>query len=432
MSRPFPLIIKPVGRQQLRVNVNNETSLQEIISQLRDPNLQLYHNCEELINVDEKKLIEFPITVNSPFYFIPEVIDYNRTPSIQRLIFHNGNKQKEVRQDGRVITACLSSFFRGPWRLIYKGHLISLRDLPSVGDIYVEQKTENFIDVEIFGSNLMGNIIFEVPKTSTIADIYQRLSIRYGIDGQYLYHDGLSVDGSIANYIDDRGFLKLQLLTYNGVPVNHRGHGILRYGFLYRESSIYDLKKLIRLQKKIPIPWIDLYFNGCLCDNETNIFDIIRSENDILELVVTRGETFSLEINNKMYDVQWDFTIADIRQIAQIPNGKLYRTFLGVYPYDPSISVDAAFFKPEQIVDASTDSNFRVFVFDSYSREKSEFIVNPCESFCSLRVRISSIKKVDPNSFKIIYMGTQLNDNQSFAGCRIGKDATINLVMTRT
>lgn len=432
MSHPFPLTIKPVGRQPYRTNVLHDTTLQEILSQLKDPNLNLYHNCEELKNVNEKKLIEFPITVDSPFYFIPEVIDYNRTPSIQRLVFHNGNKQKEVRQDGRVITACLSSFFKGPWRLICEGHLISLRDLPSVGDIYVEQKTENFIDIEIYGPNLLGNIILELSKTSTIADIYQRLLIRYGIKDKYLFHNGLSVDGPIINYVDDRGFLILQLLTYNGVAVNHRGHGTLRYGFLYRSSTIYDLKKLIRSQKKVPVPWIELYFDGSICENDENIFDIVHGEDDILELVINRGDTFSLQINDKPYDVQWDFTIADLRQIIGIPNGKRYKTFLGVYPYDPSITVDFALFKPDQTIDASPDSSFRVFIYDTVSREKQSLNVQLCETFRNLKVRISSLKKIDPNSFRLIFMGTQLNDNQNFAGCKIGKDATINLMMTKT
>lgn len=431
MSNPFSLTIKPIGRQPYRAKVINETTLHEILSQLHDPNLQLYHNCEELKKVDEKKLIEFPITVNSPFYFIPEVVDYNRTPTIQRLVFHNGNKQKEVKQDGRVISACLSSFFKGPWRLICQGHLVSFRDLPSTGDIYVEQKTENFIDIEIYGPNLVGNIIFELPKTSTIADIYQRLEIRYGITDKYLFQDGLAVDGPIMNYVDDRGFLILQLLTYNGVAVNHRGHGIQRYGFLYRNSTILDLKMLIRSKNKVPLPWIDLYFNGSFCEDSENVFDIIHGENDILELSLNRGETFLLSINDKAYDVQWDFTITDLRQIIGIPKGKKFRTFLGVYHYDPSITVGAAFFKSDQTIDAWVESEFPIFVYDTNSHEKQEITVQPGETFQNLRVRVSAWKKIDINSCKLIYMGAQMNDNQTFASCRIGKNATINLMIRK-
>lgn len=432
MSNPFSITIKPVGRQPYRTNVNNDTTLQEILSQLRDQNLLLYHNCEEIQNLDEKKLLEFPTTAEPPFYFIPEVIDYNRTPSVQCLVFHNGSKQKEVKQDGRVISACLSSFFKGPWRLICEGHLISFRDLPSVGDIYVEQKTENFINIEIYGPNLLGNIIFELPKTATISDVYQRLLIRYGIKDRYLFQNGLTVDGPIINYADDRGFVILQLLTYIGVAVNHKSHGTQRYGFLYRNSTIYDLKKLIRAQKKIPIPWIELSFDGTICKNDENVFNFVHGENDAFELVVTHGETFSININDKSYDVQWDFSIEDLRQISGIPNGKRYKTFLGFYPYDSSITVDSALFQPDQIIDACAKSNFRIFIYDTCTREKLTINVYPCETIHNLRVRISALKKIDSNSFRLIFMGTQLNDKQNFYESKISKDATINLIMTKT
>ena len=145
-----------------------------------------------------------------------------------------------------------------------------------------------------------------------------------------------------------------------------------------------------------------------------------------------RMKTFSININDKSYDVQWDFSIEDLRQISGIPNGKRYKTFLGFYPYDSSITVDSALFQPDQIIDACAKSNFRIFIYDTCTREKLTINVYPCETIHNLRVRISALKKIDSNSFRLIFMGTQLNDKQNFYESKISKDATINLIMTKT
>ncbi|OHT00308.1 hypothetical protein TRFO_07971 [Tritrichomonas foetus] len=426
MARPFPISLKPIGRQPLTSSVINDTPLQDLLNQLHDPNMSLFHNCEELFNSDEKRLTEFPITINSPFYFLQEKNENAQNLVIQKLTFHNGNNSREVRQDGRVIHACLSSFFRGPWRLIHQGHLININDLPPLGDIYVEQKTENFIDIEITSPDLLGSIIFELPKTATVSDIYTRLKMRYGIEGRYLFKNGLPIDGSIANHINESGFLVLMLLTYPGVAVNHRGHGLIRYGFPYRNATIYDLKKLIRIQKKVPTPWQQLYHRGSVCYDNDLIFDIVKSENDILEFSIERGDTFQISVNGEFVDAQWDFSIADLRTMVGISSP--CRTFLGVYPYDPSITVGNALFKANQSIDAWVESTFRIFIYDTFTHQKQEFLVQPGENIRNLRVRLSSIRKLDIDSFKLIFMGTPLRDDQTFHGTRIGKDATINIV----
>ena len=217
-------------------------------------------------------------------------------------------------------------------------------------------------------------------------------------------------------------------MTYCGIGVNHRGHGLCRYGFFYRDSTILDLKKLIRSHKKIPVPLQELYFNGQYCDNHSCVFDIVQSSTDILEFRMSRAESFLLNLNNETHEVQWDYTINDLKAILNIPLCKDYRVFLGVYPYDSSITVGAAFFTPNQIIPAWAQSSFHINVYDTFTHQKLNLNVEPGESLWSLRVRVSCELQINLDSFKMIFMGTTLDDKQTFAGFRIGKDATVSII----
>ena len=67
-------------------------------------------------------------------------------------------------------------------------------------------------------------------------------------------------------------------------------------------------------------------------------------------------------------------------------------------------------------------------VLDTKSHQKYEFYIPPGEIFRMLRVIISSKLKIEMSSYKLIYMGTPLKDEQAFASYKINKDATINIV----